>query len=135
VIEGPEMMGVDIQEVAVKSDARGCVFEPLSGEDLPHQRNVHVVLTLPGEVRGNHFHVKGAETLVVCGPALVRHRAGGEVVDTTIPEGDVVRFTFPPGVPHAIQNTGGQPGLLVAFNSEAHDPSNPDTVRTPLIDS
>ncbi len=129
------MTGIEIQDITVRSDARGCVFEPLSGEDLQHQKNVHVVLTLPGEVRGNHHHVRGTEILVVYGPALVRHRAGQELVDTTIPEGDVVRFTFPPGVPHAIEHTGTQRGFLVAFSSEVHDPSNPDTVWTPLIET
>jgi UDP-2-acetamido-2,6-beta-L-arabino-hexul-4-ose reductase len=132
---GWEMRGIEIRSVTVKSDARGCVFEPLSGEDLQSQKNVHVVLTLPGEVRGNHLHRKGTEVLVVHGPALVRHRAGDEIVDTAIAEGDVVRFMFPPGVPHAIQHTGDRPGFLVAFSSEVHDPSNPDTVWTPLIET
>jgi hypothetical protein len=49
-------------------------------------------------------------------------------------EGSVVRFVFPPGVPHAIQNTGTQPGLLVAFNTQIHNPSDPDTVWDPLIE-
>jgi UDP-2-acetamido-2,6-beta-L-arabino-hexul-4-ose reductase len=129
------MTGIEIRDITVRSDARGCVFEPLSGEDLQHQKNVHVVFTLPGEVRGNHRHLRGTEILIVCGPALVRHRAGEELVDTTIPEGGVVRFTFPPGVPHAIQHMGDQRGFLVAFSSEVHDPSNPDTVWTPLIET
>jgi UDP-2-acetamido-2,6-beta-L-arabino-hexul-4-ose reductase len=127
-------MEVVIREISVRRDARGCVFEPLSGDELPYQQNVHVVLTLPGEVRGNHHHAEGTETLVVYGPALVRHRAGGEVIDTVVPEDGVVRFTFPPGVPHAVENTGSRPGLLIAFNTEIHDAANPDTVWAPLLD-
>ncbi|MCU0571604.1 MAG: hypothetical protein MUC41_01290 [Syntrophobacteraceae bacterium] len=128
------MMKTLVEEIAISSDARGCVFEPLSGEALRRQGNVHVVVTLPGQARGNHYHVKGIEILVVRGPALVRHRDEAEVTETVVPEGCVVRFSFPPGVPHAIRCTGSQPGLLVAFNSEAHDPSRPDTVPFPLFE-
>lgn len=123
-----------VEESAVRRDVRGCVFEPLSGEALRLQGNVHVVVTFPGQVRGNHYHVKGIEILVVRGPALVRYRDEAETTETVVHEGCVVRFSFPPGVPHAIRYTGSQPGLLVAFNTEVHDPSRPDSVPFPLFE-
>lgn len=123
-----------VEEIAVGTDDRGCVFEPLSSEALRRQGNVHLVVTLPGRVRGNHYHVKGFEILVVRGPALVRHRDEAQVTETVVPDGRVVRFSFPPGVPHAIRCTGSQPGLLVAFSSEIHDPSRPDTVHFSLFE-
>jgi len=128
-----ERMKTLVEEIHVESDARGCVFEPLSYGELRGQRNVHVVLTHPGAVRGNHYHVKGTETLVVCGPAVVRYGDGDEVEETQVPEGIVKRFVFPPGVPHAVRFSGIRPGLLVAFQSEVHNPSRPDTVSFPLI--
>ena len=115
-------------------DARGGVFEPLGGGAFAAQRNVHVVLTEPGAVRGNHRHLRGTETLTVMGPALVRTRQDGEVVDTEVPAGEAFRFTIPPGVAHAIRNTGTEPIVLVSFNTEAHDPENPDVVRDVLLD-
>jgi hypothetical protein len=42
-------------------------------------------------------------------------------------------MVFPPGVSHAIQNTGHTDSLLVAFNTCAHDPADPDTVQDILI--
>lgn len=121
-------MKTSVEEITVSSDARGWVFEPLSFTELQDQKNVHVVFTRPGQVRGNHYHVKGRETLVVCGPAVVRYREDGRDVDARIPEGRVVKFAFPPGVPHAIRFTGADLGVLVAFAGEVHDPSQPDTV-------
>ncbi len=115
------------------SDTRGFVFEPVQGELLANQRNTHVVVSRPGAVRGNHYHVRGAETLVVCGPALVRIRKEKDFEDFSIPANITCRLIIPPGVSHAIQNTGGIDNLLVAFNTEPHDPDKPDLVQDVLI--
>lgn len=126
---------VTIEVLTVHADPRGSVVEPLAPEALPAQRNVHVVLNEPGAVRGNHFHGIGTEVLAVFGPALVRTREGaGAVADTAVPEGEVYRFTIPPGVSHAVRNTGTVPAVLVAFNTAAHDPGAPDTFRDVLLE-
>jgi dTDP-4-dehydrorhamnose 3,5-epimerase-like enzyme len=128
-------MRVRIEPVVLHQDSRGSVFEPLDPEHLPAQRNMHVVLTEPGCVRGNHYHTRGTEVLTVQGPALVRIRDAQGVQDTLIPEGGVTRFVIPPGVAHAIQNLGTRPTLLVAFRDRADDPADPDVVREVLIES
>jgi mannose-6-phosphate isomerase-like protein (cupin superfamily) len=69
----------------------------------------------------------------VFGPALVRFRTRGTIGDIEVPEGEAHRFTIPPGVSHAVCNTGSEPALLVAFNTVAHDPAAPDVVRDVLI--
>ena len=114
-------------------DERGVVFEPLPGECLATQRNSHVVVSRPGAVRGNHYHLKGTETLVVCGPALVRIRHDGITEDITIPPENIYRLVIPPKVAHAIKNTGSEDSLLVAFNTEPHDREKPDLVEEVLI--
>ena len=115
------------------SDSRGFVFEPVQGELLANQRNTHVVVSRPGAVRGNHFHIRGTETLVVCGPALVRIREDKAIRDISIPADTTCRLIIPPGIAHAIQNTGETDNLLVAFNTEPHDPDQPDLVQEILI--
>ncbi|HEX2188310.1 MAG TPA: cupin domain-containing protein [Longimicrobiaceae bacterium] len=123
-----------VEILPVHRDARGGVFEPLAGGEIARHRNAHVVLTEPGAVRGNHLHPRGTEVLTVVGPALVRTRDGGEVTDTEVPAGEAFRFTFPPGVAHAVRNTGTAPIVLVSFNTVAHDPADPDVVRDVLIE-
>lgn len=115
-------------------DHRGLVFEPLTVDEIAGQRNAHVVLTEPGQVRGNHFHERGDEITVVVGPALFRYRENGAVRDVTIAEGEVVRVAIPAGTAHAFQNTGTKPMLLIGFNTEAHDRSAPDVVAEALIE-
>lgn len=128
--------GMRVQRDVVRrvEDARGWLCEPLDAAGLAGQRNVHVVVTWPGEVRGNHLHRQTTEVLVVLGPALVRIREGDGDRDYVVPEGEVQRYRVPPGVAHAIQNTGTAPGWLVAFADREHDRAHPDTVRVVLLE-
>ena len=127
------MQKVTITRIKVNSDARGAVFEPLEPEILAGWRNVHAVITEPGAVRGNHRHLRGTELTAVYGEALVRYRDGEATREATVPAGEVWRFQFPPGVPHAFKNTGERSFVIVSFNTELHDPNVPDAERVELI--
>ena len=50
---------ITIEAIDFRSDARGLVLEPIGADDIPLQRNAHLVLTKPGSIRGNHYHVRG----------------------------------------------------------------------------
>lgn len=126
-----EITPVEIQTIAAHRDARGFLYEPLNAAQMTQYRNVHVVMSEPGAVRGNHRHVAGIETTTLNGPALVRYRLEGALHDVTVPAGEVWRFRFAPGVPHAFRNDGDRPMVLVSFNTLEHDPA--DTVREVLI--
>ena len=117
----------------VRRDARGVVFEPLAAHELAGMRNVHLVVTEPGHVRGNHYHTASTEWMTVLGPARVRTRVDGRIQESRVPEGEAWRFTFPPAVSHAVLCDGECAGVLVAFSDAAHDPAAPDTVRDPLF--
>jgi dTDP-4-dehydrorhamnose 3,5-epimerase-like enzyme len=123
-----------VEPIAFPTDARGLVLEPLRPNEFAAQRNAHLVVTLPGCIRGNHYHRLGTEVTAVLGPALVRVVEEGVVRDYEVAEGRAYRFTFPPGVAHAIQNTGATPQVAISFNTVAHDPSQPDVVREMLIE-
>jgi UDP-2-acetamido-2,6-beta-L-arabino-hexul-4-ose reductase len=125
---------ISIEPLEFPIDPRGLVIEPLGADALPLQRNVHLTLTEPGCVRGNHYHRRGLEVAVVLGPALVRYREGGEVHDFDVPDGCAYRFTIPPGVAHAFRNDGSGPMVLIGFNTVAHDPERPDVIRDVLIE-
>ena len=125
---------VTTENVPFVSDARGWVIEPLTEALLAGQRNVHVVLTEPDEIRGNHLHQRTTEVFAVMGPALVRIREASGLRDISVPEGQAIRFTIPPGVPHAIRNTGPRPMILMSFNTQPHDRAHPDTVPAMLIE-
>ncbi|HVF16645.1 MAG TPA: cupin domain-containing protein [Steroidobacteraceae bacterium] len=122
-----------IERLRRAADHRGYVFEPLDAEGLAAHKNVHVVLTAPGEIRGNHFHETGTEVTAVSGPARVRIKNANTLETHDIPEGETWRFTFPPRVTHAFQNTGSTALVIVSFNTLPHDPGNPNTTREVVL--
>jgi dTDP-4-dehydrorhamnose 3,5-epimerase-like enzyme len=128
-------MRVVIETLNMHSDVRGAVVEPLDGEALASQKNVHVAISQPGCVRGNHYHQFGAEIITVIGPALARFRDGDQIADVEVAAGEAVRFTIPPGISHAVKNTGAQPCIMIAFNTILHDRNTPDLIRDVLIES
>ena len=95
-----------IEKLRQASDARGLVYEPLDAAGLAQQRNVHVVLTLPGQIRGNHAHRFGTEVTAIQGPAKVTYRENEAVTAIEVPGNETWRFVFPPGIPHALRTPG-----------------------------
>ena len=126
-------MSVSYERLTGITDQRGFVLELMAAEDFTSQRNAHIVFSLPGVVRGNHYHAKGRETITILGPSLVRFREQGRIEEVVVPEKAAWRFIFLPGVSHAIKNLSAEANILVAFNTIEHDPMNPDTHRDLLI--
>jgi dTDP-4-dehydrorhamnose 3,5-epimerase-like enzyme len=127
-------MHVITRQINVHRNKRGMVFEPLDPQRIAGQRNVHVVVSEPGAVRGNHRHENGTEIITLCGPAKALFKVDENINEVIIPMLEVIQFTIPPGVAHAFINTGESPSVLVAFNTEEHDPENPDVVHEILIE-
>jgi dTDP-4-dehydrorhamnose 3,5-epimerase-like enzyme len=122
---------VTIEVLSAFQDARGLLFEPLDETLLSSQRNVHVVLSEPGTVRGNHRHLRSTELTTIVGPAQVRLREGDALRDIEVPAGQTWRFRIPPGVIHAFKNTGSGQMTIVSFSTRPHDPT--DTVRETIL--
>jgi dTDP-4-dehydrorhamnose 3,5-epimerase-like enzyme len=124
---------VIVEPVKTHRDARGSLFEPLTDAELAGQKNVHVVITQPNEVRGNHVHRSAVEITSVTGPCLIRLKEAGEIRDLEVPAGEVWRLTIPPGVVHAFRNTGDSVMVLVSFSTRLHDPTGSDVTREQIL--
>ena len=129
----PSSSRVTVQPVKTHRDARGSLFEPLTDAELAHQKNVHIVLTQPNEVRGNHAHRTAVEITSVVGPCLIRLKEEGTIRDLEVPAGETWRLTIPPGVVHAFRNTGDSMMVLVSFSTLLHDPTGTDTLREHIL--
>lgn len=127
-------MKTKIEKLSPYIDARGFLFEPIGEAAIGQQRNCHVVVSRPGVVRGNHCHREKVETFIVTGPARVAYREDDTTHELMIPADEVYRFTIPPGVPHAIQNTADFPTILVVFSTLPYDSDRPDTEAAFLLD-
>ncbi len=132
-MDEPNTQRAVVQSVKTHRDARGSLFEPLTDAELAGQKNVHVVLTQPNEVRGNHVHRTAVETTSVVGPCLIRLKEAGAIRDLEVPAGEIWRLTIPPGVVHAFRNTGEAVMVLVSFSTNLHDPAGADTLREQIL--
>ncbi len=126
-------MKVKIEQLKTHSDMRGFIFEPIAKDLIDAQKNIHVVISAPDAVRGNHYHLNGTETIVVVGPALLRFKEGNDIHDFEVPSRQVYKFVIPPKVAHAFKNIGKKDNFLVAFNTFSHDAQKPDVVSEILI--
>jgi UDP-2-acetamido-2,6-beta-L-arabino-hexul-4-ose reductase len=81
----PRTVGTIIEVLQTHRDSRGSLFEPLNDQELARQKNVHVVLTEPGGVRGNHFHRTAVEMTAVVGPCQVRLKESNQIREVEVP--------------------------------------------------
>ena len=126
-------MKVKIEQIKTHRDLRGIVLEPIENDQISRQKNIHVVVSEPGAIRGNHYHLQGTETLAVVGHALVRFKEDDELYDIEVHPEQVHKFIIPPKVTHAIKNIGDKSNVLVALNTVEHNPQKPDFVRVIIL--
>jgi dTDP-4-dehydrorhamnose 3,5-epimerase-like enzyme len=129
----PKASAVLIETLKAFHDVRGSVFEPLKEAQISGQKNVHVVLSEPNAVRGNHSHATAIEVTTVVGPCQIRLKEQGGLRDLDVPPGEVWRLTIPPGVVHAFRNTGTATMVLVSFSTETHEVSAAHTLREQIL--
>ena len=128
-------MNVKIEQLKTHDDKRGLVFEPIERESIKSQQNSHVVISRPGMIRGNHYHLYGTETISVMGPALLRFKEGNKIYDFEVPIKQVYRFVIPPNVGHAIKNLSENNNITIAFNTVPHNPKTPDVISEILMEN
>jgi len=93
--------------------------------------DVHFSTTLPGHIRGNHFHRLRKEVLVVRYEdswTLAWDQGEGSVPELRKFEGaGTVAVEIEPLASHAVRNDGRRPLLIFAMCNGPYDPTNPDS--------
>jgi dTDP-4-dehydrorhamnose 3,5-epimerase-like enzyme len=93
--------------------------------------DVHFSTTLPGHIRGNHFHRLRKEVLVVRFEdswTLAWDEGEGTSPEVRKFEGvGTVAVEIEPLVSHAVRNDGQRPLLIFAMTNGLYDPVNPDS--------
>jgi UDP-2-acetamido-2,6-beta-L-arabino-hexul-4-ose reductase len=116
-----------------KCDPRGCLAEFVKS---PTFGQVFVSRTVPGIVRGNHYHHSKTEKfLVLQGEAVIRfrHIQSGQVLEYRVSGEDFKVVDIPPGYTHSIENTGACELVTLFWASEMFDPHQPDTYALPVL--
>jgi UDP-2-acetamido-2,6-beta-L-arabino-hexul-4-ose reductase len=113
--------------LSVRSDSRGSLAEFLKSTTIGQ---IFLSRTLPGVIRGNHYHhTKTEKFLVVAGEGLVRmrHILGNQISEYRLSGCNYQVLDIPPGFTHSIQNVGSEEMVTLFWASEIFDPDRPDT--------
>ena|SRR5579864_1201561 len=93
--------------------------------------DIHFSMTLPGHIRGNHFHRLRREVLVVrFEDSWTLAWDHGEKTTSKLQKFDgsgTVVVEIEPLASHAIRNDGRQPLLIFAMTNGRYNPANPDS--------
>lgn len=130
-------MNIKVFELANSGDARGFSFT-MPAEALAFIKQVadmHLASILPGAVRGNHYHLRRREAIIILpGTAWSLHWDEGESLTPQHRRFDgssAVLVLVSPGRSHAVRNEDTTPMWLVACSSEAYDPT--ETVARKVV--
>jgi oxalate decarboxylase/phosphoglucose isomerase-like protein (cupin superfamily) len=128
---------IRIVELSNTGDARGYSFTapPDALDFVGRIADLHLAATAPGAIRGNHYHLRRREAIVVLpGSAWSLHWDEGQ--QTVMQHRDfsgtsAVLVLVSPGGSHAVRNDGESLLWLAACSSEPYDPT--ETVARKVI--
>ncbi len=130
-------MRIQILELENTGDARGPSFTtPTAALDFVGRvADMHLASTIPGAVRGNHYHLRRREAIVIL-PGAEWSLHWDEAENTVTQHhnfngSSAVLVLISPGVSHAVRNDGTVPLWLVACSSEPYDPA--ETVARKVV--
>ncbi len=120
-------MKLKIKELDAKENERGIVVEILKSSEMKEQiKEVLLIVSKPGVVRGNHYHKKKAEWLYIImgkGKFIYEDVKTGERKEFIIDNKPTIIET-PQNVAHAVKNIGDDDLYLLEISSHlyAEDP-------------
>jgi oxalate decarboxylase/phosphoglucose isomerase-like protein (cupin superfamily) len=120
---------IQITELSNSGDARGYSFTA-PAEALAfvgRMSDVHLASTKPGSVRGNHYHLRRREAIIILpGTKWSLHwdDGDGQPAQHRGFDGNLaVLVLVSPGASHAVRNDGDRDLWLAAISSETYDPA------------
>src|SRR5580704_5288523 len=119
---------IQITELSNSGDGRGFSFTaPVEAlAFVGRMSDVHLASTKPQSVRGNHYHLRRREAIVVLpGAKWSLHWDEGEAEvaqHREFPGESAVMVLVSPGASHAVRNDSDGLLWLVAISSETYDP-------------
>lgn len=116
--------------VKENEDARGSLVSNSADEIMQSVKHFFISKSIPGAIRGNHFHKKKHEYFyVVQGKCLiiVEDMNNHKQEKILISDKDNLIVSMEPNKAHAMKNVGNNELILLALVNEQLDRKNPDT--------
>lgn len=130
---------VKIVTVADSGDERGCSFTlpDVWNRFLVSLADMHVTTIRPGHSRGNHYHARHREILVVVYRdtwAFYWDSGAGTGVEHRIFHGrGSAVIEVLPSASHAVVNTGSRDIVVLGMSDARYNPASPDAYPRPVV--
>ena len=115
------------QKLVIKEDERGRLMEVFK---VPDVGQVFYTTSVPGAVRGNHYHTRKKEYFCVIegkGKISMRDRVSGEVKEYMVSGEEPEIAEMPLNWTHNIENIGEKEMKMIVWTNEVFNPNDPDT--------
>jgi len=121
--------GIRIYDQSVHRDQRGFLVNLVerkhTGEN--HFGHSYIVESMPGLVRGNHYHKKAKEWFcVIKGKGRLGLKKDEQIVFLELDDKNFKLVEIPPGITHAIKSAGDETMLMFAYTDKPFDPDDND---------
>ncbi len=116
-----------MSKLEVRQDERGKLVEIFK---IPNVGQIFYSTSVPGAVRGNHYHTRKKEYFCVIegtGRISLRDRESGERKEYLVSGEAPEVVAMPLNWTHNIENIGGGEMKLLVWTNEIFDPEDPDT--------
>jgi dTDP-4-dehydrorhamnose 3,5-epimerase-like enzyme len=120
-------------------DQRGCSFALPDAWNgfLASLSDLHVTTIRPGQKRGNHYHARHREILVVIyedpWTFYWDSGSGSSVEQRTFRGSGAAIIEILPSASHTLVNTGGRDLVVAGMSDMRYNPQQPDSYPRPLI--
>lgn len=130
---------VQIVTVADSGDERGCSFTLPDAWNgfLVSLADMHVTTIHPGHTRGNHYHARHREILVVVYEDTWTFYwdsgAGSRVEHRTFRGKGSAVIEIMPSASHAVVNSGSRDIMVLGMSDARYNPASPDAYPRPVV--
>ena len=121
--------GVKIHDQFIHKDHRGFLLRLVRKEHVDDRifGDSYIVSSIPGVVRGNHFHKRTTEWFcLIKGKGCLGLKKGEQVDFINLDDKNFKLIEIPPGIAHAIKNTGDEVMIFFAYADERFNPDDDD---------
>ena len=130
-------MQLEITQLSKISDKRGWLIEIINDKTDQRTKNIHYSYSVPGAIRGNHYHEHKTEWLCVTygiGRIVLEDNVTKERKELEVSGNSPVLVKIPPKITHAIENSDASLSMhLMVIMNEEYNSTDPDTYLKQLI--
>jgi len=130
-IKNKKQLKYQIKDLEVHADHRGWLVEMLKRNQIKQDiKQIYVATIKPGEIRGNHYHLKRTEWFfVAAGKAEISLEdiKTKKKIRLRVSSKKPQVVTIFPKIAHAVKNVGKETVYLISAQNTIYNPKNPDT--------